>query len=120
MFRSVKPLESIACVPEPNAVSIRCCGRWQAWSIIVNVDLQYSVLNACADADGAGRHACCDAVANGVLCQRLQDQVGQKGFQGIRLDLHLDGEAIGEAHLLDVEIQLEKIKFFAECDFLAI
>ena len=49
-----------------------------------------------------------NAVANCVLHQRLQNQVGHQAPTKLRIDVHLDLQAVLKARLLDVDVLLQK------------
>src|SRR2546423_1832996 len=53
-----------------------------------------------------------------VFDQRLQDQVGHASVERLRIDLHLDGQAISKACLLDQQITFEHLQLLLERYFL--
>src|ERR1039458_182113 len=56
-------------------------------------------------------------MANGILHQRLQNQVRDQGRSGVRLDIHFHPQAVLEACLLDVNVLLQKSQLAAERHF---
>jgi hypothetical protein len=49
-----------------------------------------------------------DAMADGVLHQRLQQQMGHASIQSLWRDVHHDRQPLLQARLLDLEVRLEK------------
>ena len=54
------------------------------------------------------------SVLDGVFDQRLQDQIGHKGFSNIRRDLLRYAEFVLKAEALDIQVTVEKLKLLAE------
>ena len=55
-----------------------------------------------------------DAMADGVLHQRLQDQMGHACIQRLWRDVHHDRQPVLQARLLDLEVGLEKGELLAQ------
>ena len=55
---------------------------------------------------------------DGVLHERLQEQVGDACIQRLRSDLHHHGQPVLQASLLDLQIGLEKRELLTQRDLL--
>ena len=56
-------------------------------------------------------------MTNRVLDQWLQKQIRNPRNPGIRIDPHLNGQALAHSGLFDLEIHFQKINFLFEGDF---
>ena len=51
-----------------------------------------------------------DAVLDGVLDQRLEEQRRQQRIERLRLDVEADDQPIGESRLLDLEVLRQEVE----------
>jgi hypothetical protein len=72
------------------------------------------VVRARADADAPGIAAGADAVTNGILDERLQDEVRNWHVQDRLLDVDVDLEPVAEPRLLDVEVAPDELELATE------
>src|SRR5271165_6839925 len=86
-------------------------------AVVADLDPQLVEHLARGDANAAGRAARADAVANGVLHQRLQEQVRNQRRQCVRLNIHLYLQPVLEARLLNVNVLLQEGQLAAERQF---
>src|SRR5262249_28489115 len=53
-----------------------------------------------------------------ILDDRLQNQVRYSSIKGLRVDMHINGQTVLEAHPLDFQIAPQKLQFLLKCDAL--
>src|SRR5687767_10344913 len=61
-----------------------------------------------------------DAVANGILKQRLEDEIRHERVESVGIDLLANGQTRAKACLLNFEIAFEKIQFLAKGHLLSV
>src|SRR5664279_3545020 len=111
----VQLLQASARVAQPHAF------RWNAapmagQPLAVVTDLHPQLIEDLArrDANPSGGEARAYAMANGILDQRLQDEVRNQRRPGVRLDIHFHSQAVLESCLLNVNVLLQKGQFAAK------
>ena len=105
--------------PTPPLSSLpRRLGRGQAGAVVRHLQAQpvAGALGPYLHAAGGGARR--DAVADGVLDDGLQDEVGHLAVERLRIDEDLGGEPVVEARALDVEVAVEKLQLLAQPDLL--
>ena len=71
---------------------------------------------ACLNPDDDRLAALGHAIFDRVLDDRLENQRGQAGGLELRRDVDLDVEPVGEARLLDVEVEPLQVDFLGQAD----
>src|ERR1700733_374591 len=79
---------------------------------------QQRMLSFRPNADGAAFEQVCDTVQHRIFGQRLQDQRGHLGAQGLLAGLFEHIESGAEPHLLDGKISLHDVQFLLQRDSL--
>src|ERR1035438_2996319 len=66
------------------------------------------------NANQSRRAARSDSMADGVLHQRLQEQVGDERVEGAGIDVALNPQSVAEANLLNVDVLLQEREFLLQ------
>ena len=82
--------------------------------VVVYRNPQPAVLERGRQLDHAGQRPPGDPVTNGILDQRLDEQIGNKTVERVGRCGNADGESIGEAERLDREIALEEVDLLTQ------
>src|SRR5207253_10948266 len=108
MMRPIKLLESSAGVgdadPRPEGAGSfggLLLGR-KSRSIVLNLHAQHAVFRAGANVQPADAGKRSDAVANGVLDERLEHEVGHRRVHHLRVDVNPDLKSVAQARFLDL------------------
>src|ERR1019366_674934 len=105
----VQLLQAGARVAQPHAFWWNAAAMaGQPLAVVADLHPQLIEDLASRDANPSGGEARAYAMANGILHQRLQNQVRDQGRSGVRLDIHFHPQAVLEACLLDVNIFLQE------------
>src|SRR5664279_3553473 len=97
----VKLLQTAAGVAQADTLGRHdAVGACQPGAVVADLHPDVVVIAPAGDANQAGRAPRADAVTDGVLHQRLQNQVGDKRVQGAGIDVGLDLQAVAETLLL--------------------
>ena len=75
-----------------------------------------AVLERAADGDAAFADARFDPVFDRVFDERLQQHAGQDEVERCWIDILLDLQARAKAHVLDVEVLVNRFELLAQCD----
>ena len=86
----------------------------EAAAVVAHLEVQHSVHTLGAYFDPAGRTAPRDPVPDGVLGERLEDEIGNARVEQGGRRLHAHGEAVPEPHLLDLEVAAEELELLPE------
>src|SRR5690348_9956775 len=96
--------EPVAHIGQAHAIGL---GKAQAGiGIVFHGEVERAAIGAGADGDGDGAVRLGHAMLDGVLHQGLEDHAGHASVFQILGHIHLHGEAVGKANLLDIEIKL--------------
>src|SRR5208337_2992215 len=113
----VKLLQASARVAQADSFWRDRAETGKSLAVVADLDPQLVEDLARRDANAAGSAARADAVANGVLHQRLQEQVRHQRRQSAGLNIHLHLQPVVEARLLNVNVLLQEGQLAAERKF---
>ena len=85
--------------------------RRQTGAVIADLEFQQAVLTLGPDVDATRRLRGDDAVANGVLGERLQEKRRHHPEFGAGRQRHFSAKAVAESHTLDVQIPAHERRF---------
>ena len=105
-----------SCVRETHAIQ-RGWGS-QAATVVVDLQCEFVGLASRSKSNSAGPGMRFDAVANGILHERLQDEVGHTRIERFRGGVNFHPEAAAESNLLDFEVAPQELQFLAQGHFL--
>ena len=88
----------------------------QPHAVVAHLHHELVVLAAGADVDVPGAGLARDAVLDGVLDQRLQQQRRHEHVVGFRLHVVADDETVGEAGAFDLEVLAEEVELVLQRD----
>ena len=83
-------------------------------TVVADLDDQPVAVASRTNRDAPSPRVRCDAVADGVLDQRLQDEVGHECVERHRLHVVGDLESVVKAGALDLQVQREDLELAAE------
>src|SRR5215212_8751457 len=86
---------------------------------VANFNPEFVVVTPRANVDVAGARLLRDAVLDGVLDERLQEQRRHQGVERVRLDVEPDHQTVDEARLFDFQVLGQEIELRLQLDFLA-
>ena len=92
----------------------------QARSIILDLQHQRRTHPPGADLNATRIRAWRDTVPDRIFHQRLEDQIGHPGPEGLRIDHHADPQTRSQAGLFNLQIGLDKLQLLAQGHFLSI
>src|SRR4051812_12361441 len=95
---------------------MRARRRSEAGAIVTHAQHEGVSLPSRRDLHRATFGALRDAVSERVLDDGLQEEFGHGGVEQIAVDIEAHTKAIGEAHLLNGQVALEKAKLRVERD----
>src|SRR5208337_3035992 len=113
----VKLLQARPCVAQADSFWRNRAVTGKSLTVVADLDPQLVEDLARRDANAARSAARADAVANGVLHQRLQEQVRHQRRQRDVLNVHLHLQPVLETRLLDVNVLLQEGQLAAERQF---
>lgn len=102
--------QAFAHIGQADAVA----GMRRLLAIVVHLDQQARALAHDADVEPSRHGQRCNAVADRILDQRLQHQVGHDGVQQVGAGLHRQAQALAEPGLLDLEVGIEQGQFLGQ------
>src|SRR6185437_7553659 len=89
----------------------RCAG-----SVIVDSQAKPTAITCAVDLHGSSSDTLGYAVLDGILNERLQQQVGNLRSEELGRDIDAHPEPLPKAHLLNIEIALQVLDLFLQCD----
>ena len=101
--------------PRPASAAARALGSIPV-AVVGHAQLDVGAEVDALDLDRAALGAGLDAVAHGVLDQRLQRQHGHDRLQHLRVDLHAHAQPLAEARLLEPQVLLDVAQLVGERD----
>jgi hypothetical protein len=106
---AIELLEAGAGVPNPDAGASRRrrYGRLE-WRIVDHAEHERVAVPRAFHRDVSALRPPLDAMLHGVLDQRLEDERRHERVEHVVVDLHVDREPILEAHLHDVDVEIEQ------------
>lgn len=104
---AVEFAEAGAAVGGADAFAGEAAGR-HASAVVDDGEDEVLVFAGRADGDETAADVRFDAVADGVLDERLEDEVGDLGVEGRGVDFHADIEAIAKTNLFNAEVTFQK------------
>src|SRR6266568_443974 len=117
---AVKMRKARARVGKANAFAARRdFGFRQTRAVVAHFKFEHSVQTPGGDFHPTGVLARFDAVPDGVLDERLQDQGRDQDVVEAGLDLHLHCEAVLKPRLLDLQVAFEEREFLPQGHLLA-
>ena len=60
-----------------------------------------------------------DPMAQGILGERLENQIRHQGLHCVGIDIDFNLQPVGKTHLLNLEIEIDEIKLFLQLNLLA-
>src|SRR5829696_2177641 len=117
MVGAVERQQSRARVPETDAVAV-FRSRIFADTVVDDTELETVVVSRRCHDDVAGRRAGRDAVADGVLDERLQHEIGYERVTRVRVDSKAHREPVLEPDLLNLDVVRKQLQLSRERDFL--
>lgn len=117
-LRPVELLETSFCVANANAAEYQFVGVLADGAVgIPDLDLDAVIGNPGEYFDEVGTFVLADAMANGVFDERLEKKWRHELIEGCGFGVEGKGEALAEALLLYADIEIEKLEFARERDF---
>src|SRR5262249_35844319 len=119
-FEAVAQLDAVPVAVEPEQPGARvgqadplACHRQrrQPWTVVLDLELEYAPHAARADTEMAAAFGG-ESVADGILDQGLQEQVGDLSLPGLGRHVEADLEPGAEADLLQLQVGAEEVEFF--------
>ena len=111
---AVQDLQTRAQIGEADAGALRLPILWKARAVVVDAQADAVAAARASDADAASRYALGNAMLDGVLDQRLQQQIWNLRVQQVCRDVHADPQTFPETNLLDVDIALQIFDFLGK------